>query len=136
MAIVTRYEGDANGVVNIDGVGAPIGSIVSTGIGKHPTAFKIYSPNNLTLETGVGAAVETIIRSIEVAATILMYQVDALATGSQISLLVESTGWANDAAIQAAIVALGVRAADPTQPVDAFDFTTVTVSSAEGFKLF
>lgn len=110
MAIVTRVNGDAKGVVNVDS-----GKIVAF-ISKHPVCFKITGPD-FTAETGVGGDVETVIRAIQVASTVIMYQVD----GTQISVLVEATGYADDAAVKAAIVAAGVA--------------VTAVTSADGFKL-
>lgn len=131
MAIQKRYNGDSQGVVNVDRSrgDAPAAKIISTGIGKHPTAFKIVGAD-FTGEMGVGGAVETILRKIQVAATTIAYQVDTV----QLSVLVEATGWSSDAELQAAIVAIGNRAADATIPVDAYDFTAVTVDSTAGIK--
>lgn len=153
MAIVTRYHGDGEGVVNVDIGDHSITSnakIISTGIGKHPTAFKLVGDGlfaDSTTTPGidqmtVGGAVETILRVFEVAGTPLAYQVDyanvSLATG-QISLLVESTGWGSnvatqDANLQAAIQALGNRVASATPPVTAYNFANVVVTSTGGMK--
>jgi NAD(P)-dependent dehydrogenase (short-subunit alcohol dehydrogenase family) len=152
MANVTRYAGDTKGVVNVDRsrADAPAAQIISTGVGKHITAIKINGAD-FTNELGVGGAVEGIIRTLQVKATTIAYQVDAVTVGNatvgQLSVIVEATGWGTtnpatgavvttaDADLQAAINALGVRSADATIPVDAYDFTAVTVSSTEGLKL-
>ena len=110
MAIVTRVNGDSKGVVNVDS-----GKIVAF-ISKYPTCFKVTGPD-FTTETGVGGAVETVLHAIQVASTVIMYQVDA----TQISVLVEATGYADDAAVKAAIVAAGVA--------------VTAVDSSAGFKL-
>ena len=150
MAIVTRVNGDAKGVVNVD-----FDSMVATGLTKRPTAFKITATADLdtanTVVDGVvtvaaderraGGAVEAILRVISQRATIVMYQVD----GDQLSVLVEAHGWGNpaatpavtaDADLTAALVAIPERSAvtvAPTSP--AFVFAGTTVSSAAGFKL-
>lgn len=132
MALQKRFNGDSQGVVNVDRArnDAPAAQIVSTGIGKHITVFKITGAD-FTAEMGVGGAVEAILRTLQVAATTIAYQV----TATQLAVVCEATGWATDADLQAAIVALGVRAADPLVPESAYDFTTVTVSSAGGLAL-
>ena len=132
MAIVKRYTGDSQGLVNVDRSRADAGpaQVISTGIGKHPTFYKIEGAD-LSAELGVGGAVEAILRVLQVQATTIAYQVDA----TQLSVCVEATGWVDDAALAAAIHALGNRAADSAIPVTAYDFTAVTVSSAGGMKL-
>lgn len=129
MAIFTRTNGDASGVVNVDvGVhGAGIGAIVSTGIGKHPTAFKISTGVDLRGETGPGGAVETILRVVGVQSSLLAYQVENTSAG-QVSVLVEATGF-TDATLAAAIDALGSVGAGPV------DLGNTTVSSTGGLKL-
>ena len=132
MAIVTRYNGDANGVVNMDislhGI-ASNAKIISTGLTKHPTAFKITSNIDLSTDMGVGGSVESVLRRVGVASTTVMYQVD----GPQISLLVEATGF-DDANLAAAlntptISTIFVANVANVQPL------SFTVSSVEGFKL-
>jgi hypothetical protein len=120
MAIFTRTAGDANGVVHVDtGVhGGGIGSIVSTGIGKHPTMFRVNYDGDFRGETGVGGEVETVIRAIAVKASVIAYQVENNASGN-IHVLVEATGWNDDSEVQQAIVDAGV--------------SPVSVSSANGF---
>lgn len=132
MAIQKRYNGDARGVVNVDRSrkDAPEAQIISTGVGKHPTAYKIVGLVTFAPELVTGGAVETILRAIAVSSTIVAYQVDA----TQMSVIAESTGWATDLLLQAAIQAIGVRLADATIPVTAYDFTSVTVTSVGGIK--
>jgi len=135
MAIQKRYNGDAAGVANVDisingAVSAP-GVVISTGIGKHPTFVKVTAGASLDAEMGVGGAVETLIRAIAVQATVLAYQVN----GAVLSVLLEASGWVNDATLSAALAALGNRAADPAVPVTAFDFTGTAASTAGGFAL-
>lgn len=119
MANVARVNGDATGVVNYDisihGVSS-VGKIISNGIGRHPTAYKIVAPASLAAEMGVGGKVETAIRTLQIAASTLAYQVD----DAQLSIVVDATGWL-DADLEAALVAvLGVG---------------TTVTSAGGLKL-
>jgi hypothetical protein len=142
MAFQKRYNGDSQGLVNVDRsrADAPAAKIISQGIGKHITAFKINGGADLSVEMGVGGAVETILRTVQMKATTIAYQVD----GAQLSLIVEATGWGYqniaspvtaDADLQAALVALGNRAADANFPVTAFDFTALVVSSTGGIQL-
>jgi len=118
MAIVDRVHGNSGGVVNVDNVvgsdsisSSSVGSIISTGIGKHPFAVKITTPGDLTNQMEVGGAVEIMLRQIEIASTVLAYQVDGnaivlngntMTTGSQLSVLLESYGFGNDYNIEAA----------------------------------
>lgn len=132
MAIVTRYNGDANGIVNMDislhGLTSNA-TIISTGLTKHPTAFKVTANVDVSTDMGVGGSVETVLRRVGVESTIVMYQVDA----TQISVLVEATGF--DAAnLQTAlntptISTVYVAGVANVQPL------SFTVSSTNGFKL-
>jgi len=145
MAIMTRYNGDSQGVVNVDRSRNDAGpaQIISTGIGKHITAIKINGGATFVGQMSVGGAVETILRVLQVKATVIAYQVDV----AQLSVIVEATGWGTtnpatgavtvtaDADLQAALVAIGNRALDATIPVTAYDFTALVVSSAGGIKL-
>ena len=105
MAIFTRTNGDANGVVHVDtgAHGGGIGSIVSTGIGKHPTMFRVSYDGDLRGETGVGGVVESIIRTTAIKATVIAYQVEDNSSGN-VHVLVEATGWADDSELSSAIV--------------------------------
>jgi hypothetical protein len=107
MAIFTRINGDAAGVVNADaGRSFANAAIINTGIAAPLTAYKITFPNgNLAAELTTGGAVENVIRYVEANASVLAYQVDAAGTGTEISVLVERTGWASDTALQNFIVA-------------------------------
>jgi hypothetical protein len=131
MAYQKRVNGDSKGVVNMDRSLAtgPAAQIIATGVGRHPVAYKIIGAD-FTNEMGVGGAVEAILRTIQVAGSIVAYQVDTV----QLSVICEASGWAADADLQAAIVAIGNRAADATIPVTAYDFTAVTVDSTGGIK--
>ena len=119
MAIFTRTNGDAKGVVNVDvGThGSGIGAIIATGIGKHPTAFKIDSSIDLRGEMGVGGQVETILRVISTRSTIIAYQVENNDSG-QVSVLVEATSF-DAASLQSALGDAGV---------------TSSVATAQGMK--
>ena len=102
MAIFTRINGDAAGVVNADaGRAFANASIINTGIAAPLSAYKINFPmvaggSNLAAELTTGGAVESVIRYIEANATVLAYQVDA---NAQLSVLVERSGWVSDAAL-------------------------------------
>jgi hypothetical protein len=131
MAIQTRYAGDAYGINNVDSSYTSAGVIVATGLTKNPIAFKITNTSsgaNLAAELGTGGAVETILRSVAVDSTLVMYQVEA--TGAQISLLVEATG-SSASAIQTRIQALGGNIGIASNV-----WANLTaVSSSTGFKL-
>lgn len=133
MAIFTRTAGDAKGVVHVDTsradvVGGGIGTIISTGIGKRPTMFLVDTGTvDLRGEMGVGGAVETMLRTVALKATIIAYQVQNDNSG-EMRVLVEATGWADDAELQAAIRALGSVGAGPA------NLGAATVSSAGGLK--
>jgi hypothetical protein len=95
MAIFTRVNGDANGVVHVDTAenGGGIGGIVSTGIGKHPSMYKVATDGvSLQNQTGVGGAVEAVLRLIATQATVIAYQVEDDSSG-EMRVLVEATGW-------------------------------------------
>jgi hypothetical protein len=99
MAIQTRYTGDSNYVVNMDPNTTSIGTggIIATGLTKAPMAVKILAPTsagNIALETVTGGAVETILRSIGIDSTIVMYQVETTGgtTSNQVSVLLEASG--------------------------------------------
>jgi hypothetical protein len=114
MAIFTRTNGDAKGVVNVDvGTrGAGIGQIIATGIGKHPTAFKIDSSIDLRGEMGVGGQVETILRVLSTRSTIIAYQVENNDSG-QLSVLVEATSF-DASGLQSELSTAGVTASVST----------------------
>jgi hypothetical protein len=131
MAIFTRTNGDAKGVTNVDSAKGP-GVIVATGLTKNPIAYKIVFPTSsakdLRSETVTGGAVETVLRSIAIDSTVVMFQVENDANG-QMSVLVEANG-SGDSTIQARINALGnIGIAGNVWA------TTATVSSTGGFKL-
>ena len=130
MAIQTRYAGDAQGVNNVDSnYAGALATIIATGLTKNPTAIKITLANSQTFtvaESGTGGAVETILRSIAIDSTVVMYQVDT----SQLSVLVEATGAAT-ATIQTRIQALG----NVGVAANVYCGPGVAVSSANGFKL-
>jgi hypothetical protein len=101
MAVFTRINGDAAGVVNVDaGRSFANGVVINTGIAAPLAVYKIAltagsasgSYGNLAAELTTGGAVETLLRWIEANATVLAYQVDA-AGGGQLSLITERSGW-------------------------------------------
>ncbi len=126
MAILQRVSGDSQGVTNVDvsirGESA-VGKIISNAIGKHPYCFKVIGGASFDTEMGVGGAVETLLRIIQTTSTTNMYQVD----GVQVSILVEATGFASEAAATAAVQAAGT--------VNGYDFSTAVVTFDDGFKL-
>jgi hypothetical protein len=151
MAVFTRINGDAAGVVNVDaGRSFANATIINTGIAAPLTAYKLTFPitnysaatpgANLAAELTTGGAVETIIRFIEGNATVLAYQVD----NYEISVLTERSGWASDTALQNTIKSLvsagGSYYANITSgnvwlgSVDS-TMTAFTVSSSGGIKL-
>jgi hypothetical protein len=126
MADVTRVHGDADGVVNMDiGLAGDTSSniIIATGLTKHPTAYKITA--NVVLDQGVGSATETILRKLQTAATVVMYQVD----GVQLSVLVEAQGFGTDLAAQAAIDSGNVSTAANA------NVRPIAITSTSNFKL-
>ena len=129
MAIQTRYAGDAQGVNNFDAkTDGTLGTLIATGLTKAPTAMKITGLGTFTAaESGTGGSVETILRTIGVDSTIVMYQVDS----DRLSVLLEATG-SSAATIQARIVALGSNigiAGNIYAPA-------AVCSISNGFKLF
>jgi hypothetical protein len=131
MAIVTRVNGDAEGVVNFDSAtDGTLGTIISTGLTRSPLALRVALGNSqefTAAESGVGGAVETILRQIAIDGTVVMYQVDTTA----LSVLLESTN-TNAAGIQTRLQAL---AANIGAAANVYAGAGVTVSSAVGFKL-
>ena len=108
MAIFTRVNGDANGVVNVDVAahGGGIGSIVSTGVGKHISIFKLDTGTvDISGQTGVGGAVEAVLRTVATQSTVIAYQVENDNSG-EMRVVVEATGF-DAAGLQAAVRALG-----------------------------
>jgi len=110
MAVFTRINGDAAGVVQVDaGRAFANASIINTGIAAPLTAYKVTivpgaggtGAGNLAAELTTGGAVETILRIVSGNATVLAYQTDATnsAGTSQINILVERSGWATDSAL-------------------------------------
>jgi len=121
MAIFTRSNGDAQGVVNVDvgTAGTGIGTIISTGIGKHPTMYLIDTGSaTLVGKLGANSAVEAILRTVTQIATVIAYQVENDGSG-EMRVLVESTGWTGSD-LQTAIQALAT--------VDSCNLSSTTVS--------
>ncbi len=151
MAIQKRYNGDSNGVTNVDrnlsgdlnGVPPVSSKIISTGVGKHIIAIKVTGGATFATQMGVGGAVEAVLRTFQIKGTTIAYQVDA----AQLSIIAEASGWgvtnpvtgvlttSADADFQAALVALGNRAADANVPLSAYDFTALVVDSTVGIKI-
>lgn len=127
MAVFTRVNGDAGGVVNVDaGRNLANGVVINTGIAAPLTAYKVsFTSGDLAAELGTGGAVETALRVISGNATILAYQVDS---GSVLSVLVERSGWASDAKLATALTSLSNIGSTGAAVVN-------TVSSSGGIKL-
>jgi hypothetical protein len=129
MAIQTRYAGDAQGINNVDAkTDGTLGTIISTGLTKSPTAFKVTGLTGTlsAAESGTGGPVETILRAIAIDSTVTMYQVDT----DRISVLVEATG-TTATGLQTRIQGLGGNiglAANIYAP-------NITVTSSNGFKI-
>ena len=131
MAIFARINGDANGVVNQDvGINPrtnDLDIVISTGIGKHPTMYKIIGDTGVSFnaEMGAGGAVEAILRLISTQATIIAYQVTT-GTQGQMSVLCESTGWSSDTVLRDAIRALTALASIGAGPISMANLTCVS----------
>ena len=141
MAVFTRINGDAAGVVQVDaGRAFANAAIINTGIAAPLTAYKIIFQNgNLAAELTTGGAVESTLRWIEGNATVLAYQVD---TGSQLSVLCERNGWTSDAALLGFIQSQAGLANGTNNTYGNIGATgnvwvggTTTVSSADGIKI-
>ena len=104
MAVFTRVNGDAGGVVQVDaGRNLANGVVINTGIAAPLTGYKITASANLSNDLVTGGAVETVLRTLSGNATVLAYQID----GTKLSVLVERSGWASDTVAQASLAALG-----------------------------
>jgi hypothetical protein len=141
-----KVNGDSTAVAgfdiegNTDNAARVATGIIATGLGGHPTAYKIngitgFAASNLTLESGINRSngnvglVARILDVIQQRNTVTMYQVES--GSGQLSVLVENSAW-SDAELQAYIRA-NVGA---SQGVYGNSSTTgATVSSVNGFKL-
>jgi len=136
MAIQTRYAGDAQGVNNVDATyDGTLATIIATGLTKNPTALKLVMVNTLgkaqaftAADSATGGPIETMLRSIALDSTIVMYQVDT----NQLSVLLEAAGAAT-ATISTRVLALGnLSTTLGTGNIWANNFT---VTSTTGFKI-
>lgn len=129
----TRVNGDAQGVVNVDRSIADGSSsnatIIATGLTKRPTAYRVVANVDLSTDMGVNGTVETYLRRLQTAATVVMYQVDGVA----VSVLVEAQGFGSDANVLAALNAAGTTYINGNTSLAAV--TISSVSSSLGFKL-
>lgn len=130
MAIVTRVNGDAAGVTNVDaGRSFANAAIINAGIAAPLGAYKIVMTNgNLAAELTTGGAVETVLRSVAANATVLAYQVDS---NFQISVLTERSAW-SAADLQTVIQGL---AANIGATGNCYAGPGVTVTTASGIKI-
>ena len=142
MAVFTRINGDAGGVMNSDqGRTFANATIINTGIAAPLAAYKITLPTtgaqgNLAAEQVTGGAVETLLRIVSGNATVLAYQTDTAGASSQLSVLVERSGWASDTVIQTNI--RNTTAGDGAGNIGAVANVWVgaaTVTSTGGIKL-
>jgi hypothetical protein len=141
MATVTKVNGDSQVVVNVgDSITKNANAIIiNTGISSPIKAYKIAALGataNLAAELSRGTngsvgAVETLLGVISSNATILAYQVDTSGSTSQLSVIVERSGWDADASLQVAVRALGANIGSKSEIV----CTNATVSSSGGIKL-
>lgn len=131
MPIQTRYAGDAQGVNNFDATtDGTLSTIIATGLTKSPTALKVLLGKSQTFGTAdssTGGVVETILRTIALDSTIVMYQVDS----DRLSVLVEATG-STTSAINTRIQALGNATVAGGSNVWA---NVSTTTSSTGFKI-
>ena len=148
MATVTKANGDSQVVVNVgDSLSKNANAIIiNTGIASPIKAYKITTLGtaaNLANElkgpslAGLTGAVDTLLRTITSNATVLAYQVDTNSTTSQLSVIVERSGWGSDADLQAAIRTLS-HDGTPGGNIGAYGNVfpaLATVSSSGGIKL-
>lgn len=106
MAIFTRTSGNANGVVHVDvASGTGVGDIVSF-IGRKVTIFKLDTGTvDISGQTGVGGAVEAVLRTVATQSSIIAYQVENDNSG-EMRVMVDATGF-DAAGLQTAVRALG-----------------------------
>jgi len=97
MPTVQRVSGDAKHVVYTD-----MGSMVAPGIGKYPVAVKVTLAAAAGGNLALGGNVESALRILQVKGTTLVYQVN----GTKLSVLMEASGWVDDAEMLAALGAL------------------------------
>jgi len=134
MAIQTRYAGDAQGITNVDAnTAGALDTIIATGLTKSPTALKITGFGTFSAaESGTGGPVETILRSIAIDSTIVMYQVSS----TQLSVLVEATGAGNATATSAQVIATRLQSLGGNIGLAANIYSGggVTVTTSQGIK--
>jgi hypothetical protein len=141
MAIgVQRVHGSSQTVQNVGTVTLNSNAvIINTGITSPIQAYKIGTLGataNLAAElgnpspAGVAGAVDTLLRTISINATVLAFQVDASGSSAQLSVITERSGW-SDADLQTAVRALGGNIGSFGNVFPAL----ATVSSTGGIKL-
>ena len=140
MAIVARANGDSQVVINVgDSVTKNANAtIINTGIASPIKAYKISTLGtsaNLAAELSRGlngnvGAVDVLLSTVSGNATVLAYQVDTNGTTSQLSVIVERSGWSSDTAIRDAVRALGANIGSKSE----IDCTSATVTSTGGIK--
>ena len=140
MATVTKVNGDSQVVVNVgDSLTKNANAtIINTGIASPIKAYKISTLGtsaNLAAELSRGlngnvGAVDVLLSTVSGNATVLAYQVDTNGTTSQLSVIVERSGWSSDTAIRDAVRALGANIGSKSE----IDCTSATVTSTGGIK--
>jgi hypothetical protein len=132
MAVFTRTNGNAQNVMNV-GNGADfstatntLGNVVSVGVGKPLQCWSINSNVAMTAQVGTGQAVESILRTVGLNATILAYQVGSAGIGGVtnglVSVITEDSAW-NATDLQANVVALGTD-------TNGYNYTGIKVANA------
>ena len=140
MATIARANGDSQVVVNVgDSVTKNANAtIINTGIASPIKAYKISTLGtsaNLAAELSRGlngnvGAVDVLLSTVSGNATVLAYQVDTNGTTSQLSVIVERSGWSSDTAIRDAVRALGANIGSKSE----IDCSSATVTSTGGIK--
>lgn len=130
MASISRVNGDVFSGVNQN---TDLGSLVSIA-GAQPACFGILLKNgsgetlNIDAEGQADETIDIVLRALLAKGTISYYQVET-STPWQISVMVERSGWADAAAVQTAIRALGTAVGTNSKDVSGTTVTDV------GFKL-
>ena len=144
MAVFTRINGDAAGVVQVDaGRSFANGAVINTGIAAPLQGYKITfaagTGGNIAAELTTGGAVETMLRIIEGNVTVLAYQVDAgSGAASQLSVLCERSGWGTSSQtdVQALVAFINSQATlVGSGNIGATGSSTVSSVAATGIKL-
>ena len=126
---VTRVHGDADGVVNVDVGLNQAGQGLNSNATIIATAYRIVANVSMDTDMGEGGVVETYLRRLQTASTVVMYQVDGVA----LSVLVEAQGFGSDANVLAALNAAGNTNINGNTSLASV--TISSVDSSKGFKI-